>query len=179
MIDDEQTRVWVIDTSSILRVRRMYDPAVADSQYRVRADHDYCITVLDHLKGLVREGRVTFPKQVKEELYKPTSHDLASQWVFQTASLRRYPEPSLDVLASVLTKVPRLADPTKSTEDADPYIVALALELLQKGALHALVTEDVRDRRSTSIATACATLGIPWLTTLQFLVDCGAPEAPG
>ncbi|CAN5119794.1 hypothetical protein BH23CHL1_BH23CHL1_05230 [soil metagenome] len=78
MIGEGQRRVWVIDTSAILHVRRMYDPAVLDERHRRYQDATYCEQVLRHLTQLVADGELVFPKQVRDELYKPTSNDLAS-----------------------------------------------------------------------------------------------------
>lgn len=178
MIGQGRQKVWVIDTSAILQVRRMYDPDVPETHHRRHRDKSYCVQVLQHLTQLVADGHLVFPKQVRDELHKPASNDLASQWVHHCAPLRRHNEPAQASLRHLLSQFPNLVDYRKSMDDADPYVVAQAIELQSAAILAAVVTEDRRDRRSTSITTACRGLGIPCIDTLQFLSDCGSPKEP-
>lgn len=178
MIDDERQKVWVVDTSSIVQIRRMYDPSIAETQHRRIADYDYCHLLFDFLEALVTAGRLTFPVQVRDELNCRTPSDLASDWSKGCARQRRYNDPRLLTVKAVLEKVPNIVDHTKLMDDADPYVVAQALDLQATGILHAVVTEDRRDRRTTSITTACIRLGLPCIRTLPFLEACGAPSEP-
>ncbi len=156
----------------------MYDPAVLDERHRRYQDATYCEQVLRHLTQLVANGERVFPKQVRDELYKPTSNDLASQWVHQSTPLRRHKEPAPTTLRYLLSQFPNLVDSRKTTDDADPYVVAQAVELQRAAILAVVVTEDRRNRKSTSITAACRELGIPCIDTLQFLNDCGSPKEP-
>lgn len=178
VIERRQHSVWVIDTSAILQVRRMYDPTVPDTHHRRYRDKNYCAQVLHHMTQLVTDGHLAFPRQVRDELYKPTSNDLASQWVHHCAPLRRHHEPAPSTVRLLLSQIPNLIDYTKVMDDADPYVVAQAIEIQNTALFASVVTEDRRDRRSTSITTACRKLGIPCINTLQFLSDCGSPNEP-
>ena len=185
MADDGQARVWVIDTSSILQIRRMYDPAMPSSQHRIVADADYVRAIYDHLSDLVAAGRLTFPSQVVAELYPASSPDLAGAWIHSQRLLRKFGDPDYSTLIAVQQEITLqfghdnpLADTEKSIEDADPWIVAQAMELFRDGLLAAVVTEDRRDRGTTSVTTACNHLDLPCVQTRPFLNHCGAPPEP-
>ncbi|MCY4257377.1 MAG: hypothetical protein OXE04_03705 [bacterium] len=47
-----------------------------------------------------------------------------------------------------------VVDVHKSGEDADPWVLALALHIKAEGKAVCIVTEDIVDRQSISIATA-------------------------
>ncbi|MEJ7763935.1 MAG: hypothetical protein WKF86_00400 [Acidimicrobiales bacterium] len=61
---------------------------------------------------------------------------------------------------------------TADREQADPYVVGLALELATDGHTVTVITEDVRDRLPTksSMSSACEALNVPW-QGLQHLLD--------
>ena len=63
-------------------------------------------------------------------------------------------------------------DVNKPSEDADPWVVALALHLKSDGHTVCVVTEDIVDRTSISIATACDRLTIDWCRMRTFLGHC-------
>jgi hypothetical protein len=72
----------------------------------------------------------------------------------------------------VLDRVPLLVDPDKTYDEADPYVVALAITLGDQAANVVVVTDDRRDKpHKTSLATACGIFRIPTLPLLAFLSD--------
>jgi hypothetical protein len=163
----------------------MYDPTQPPSRHRRVADAKYLNQIYDHLGALVIGGRLTFPSQVVDELYPSSSPDIAGMWAHAHKGLRQHMDPGYDTLRLVLAEIARqfgldkpLADPSKTSEDADPWIVAQAVELKETGLLEAVVTEDRRDRGTISVTTACRHLGLPCVATLHFLNHCGAPPEP-
>ena len=121
---------------------------------------------------MVASGRVTIPVHVERELRPDAPHpDVPAAWAFAKARLgqvRR--EPSPERVRSVLSVFPRLIDPDSEREDADPYVVALALELEDAGQDVVVVTHDVTDRPplKTSVKTACDHFGIEVMDLNQF-----------
>lgn len=61
----------------------------------------------------------------------------------------------------------------KLSEDADPWVLALALRLKADSHTVCIVTEDTVDRTSISVATACDRLTIDWCHMRTFLGHCG------
>ena len=129
---------------------------------------------------LVESGRVTIPVHVERELRPDAPHpDVPAAWAFAKARLGRVRrEPSPERVRSVLSVFPRLVDPDKEREDADPYVVALALELKDAGHDVVVVTHDVTDRApvDTSIKTACDHFGIEVMDLEEFRAAI-APES--
>lgn len=172
MAEDGDDRVWVIDTSSILQIRRMYDPTAPATRHQILADAGFMRSVYNHIGQLVVAGRVTFPSQVDDELYRSSSPDAAFRWTHSFVGKRRHGDPDYQVLRTVQAEIVNqfgigepLAESRKTSEDADPWVVAQAYELHQAGMLAAVVSEDFRDRRTTSITTACQYFGLPCIKT--------------
>jgi hypothetical protein len=154
--------VWIIDTSSIAQVRR----SVANAR---KSD------VFDQMGKLVDIDRLVFPAQVVEELDRaadPSSPDQQYLWAKKHKTRAAQNSPTLDKVKEVLSAVPNVLDPDKDTgaEEADPYILAMALHLRETGVDARIVTEEVRDYpRKMSLNTAAGLLGIPSVNLMAFL----------
>src|SRR5262245_39928579 len=113
--------VWIIDTSSIVEIRRS-------------VENTRKVEVYSKLTELVGQGRLLFPRQVLDELERVADQAAPDQqylWAKRNQSTGCANPPSLDSVKSVLAVVPRVLDPDKDTgaEEADPYILARAAEL--------------------------------------------------
>ena len=85
--------------------------------------------------------------------------------------------PKMETVKSVLSKAPSLVDADITREQADPYVVALAIEIAS-GDFFApnvtIITEDRRDKPTKlSLATAAGLLRIPTVPLLPFLRSQG------
>jgi hypothetical protein len=80
-------------------------------------------------------------------------------------------EPSDDSLAEVLNAAPNMLDPDASIEHADPYVVAMALELTAEPDFDVIVVSGDRVDRPghTSVVTACGRLQVRTATVDAFL----------
>jgi hypothetical protein len=159
----------VIDTSSLLQVRRDV-PRSGRSR------------VFKGLSALVSGQQLVFPCEVYEELrvghdgLKPGSKDEAFDWAKAVHDAATRHGTDYEAVRRVLAKVPDLVDYDKprGPDDADPYVVALALRLREMGHDVIVVTEDRNDKPDkTSIATACGLLRLVRLPMLAFLADRG------
>ena len=66
--------------------------------------------------------------------------------------------------------VPEVLDQYADTEQADPYVVAMALQLITESRDCVVVTRDTKDRPGKiSPAKACQRLGIPTCTIEEYL----------
>ena len=72
-------------------------------------------------------------------------------------------------ITRVMLEFPNVVDHRKSEEDADPWVLALALHIENTGSKTCIVTEDVIDRESTSIATAANGMGLRHCCLQDFL----------
>ena len=127
------------------------------------------------LGALVNAGRLVFPKQVVEELKRgadPKSPDAQYNWAKTHESKAVEPAPSLDHVKHVLSVVHRVLDPDKDTgvEEADPYLLAMAVRLRLEGRDARIVTEEKNDMpRKLSLSTAAGLLGVPSVPLRAFL----------
>lgn len=78
--------------------------------------------------------------------------------------------------SEVLKEVPDLLDVSKTstTDEADPYVVGLALKLSREGETVTVITEETRDSPDkTSMSSACGVMRIPSISIRVFLARTG------
>ncbi len=159
---------WVIDTSSILDVRRRV-PAPS-----LRA-------VFDRLERLIADGVLVYPIQVYEELkrsFRPDSPkpDLPYAWAKRNRARATRHGIQFAKVKEVLgnPQVRAVLDYEKvGGEEADPYVLALALYLQDQGHVTVL-TEETADRADKlSMLNACGLLRLVCLRMVPFLVQQG------
>ncbi len=159
--------VWVIDTSSITEIRRRLP----------RPDQ---VTVYANLTKLVSGGHLVFPVEVLKELErasnpKASQQDLPLAWCRGVAG-SAVSNPSLVTVKEVLGQVPEVLDPDKprGAEEADPYILARAVELKRDGWDASIITQEKTDKpRKLSLSSAAGILKIPAVAVLAFLKSQG------
>jgi hypothetical protein len=166
-------RLFVIDTSSIIEPRRLLSRETAAERNRVyRA-----------LGALVEEGRLFFPSQVYEELERwhdvGEAEDLPFEWACAfkgRATAAATPDELFVAVRAVLNEVDNLVDFDKVSpaDDADPWVVGLALHLAQAGHSVSVITEDRSDRdHKTSMVSACGALELPAMSVRMLLKHLG------
>ena len=160
--------VWVIDTSSIIEVCRGLP----------KTDHAKCFALLT---GLARGGQLVFPSQVIGEMKRYAPAKKSGQphpplrWA-QSVEQVAVSDPEWDTVKGVLSKVPDVLDAEKpaSVDEADPYVLARALELQQDGHKVRVITEETRDRpKKLALSTAAGLLGLAAVTLVPFLKGQG------
>ncbi len=151
--------VWVADVSSILWPKR-------NAQ---KGHHD---AIDERLTTLVNAGEIVYVKHVVTELEEyagPT--DIPLVWAKANEVKACQQVVPLDVVKEVL-KVAPVLDPHKTSgpEEADPYVLGLALMLRGEGADARVLTEEQNDLPDKmSMASGCGLLGIPRARIEPFL----------
>ena len=162
--NNEPSQYYVIDTSSLLEVRR-------------RVPNTDRPKVLRRMAALVTEGVLVFPEEVYDELHRhtrPEAPDPIFDWV--KAERRRASRfgTQFGTLAIVMAhpQAKRVVDPLKTgVEEADPHILALALALRETADV-VVVTEETKDRPDKlSMTTACGALRLVRLPLEGFLAE--------
>jgi hypothetical protein len=154
--------IWVIDTSSVIEVRRS-------------VQNDRKAEVFRRLGTLVEAGRLLYPKEVFKELERAAdtaAPDAQYQWAKQYQTVAGQPKPSFDEVKGTLAAVPKVLDPDKDLgeEEADPYVLAMAQHLRVEEKDARIVTEERKDTpRKLSLSTAAGLLGIPSVPLKSFL----------
>lgn len=160
--------IWVIDTSSIIQIRRL------------QAASDRKVAIYRDLAVLVGQGRLLFPTEVFRELkdghdhMKEDSADPGFDWVTSVRDQATRFGTDFEMVPSVLKQVPDVLDHEKTTgpDEADPYVLSLALVMKGKGYDATVVTEERKDRPDKmSINTACGLLRLYCVPLQAFLRD--------
>ncbi len=163
--------IWVLDTSSILEVRRRIPKEKQDG-------------VFSDLTKLVKSDTLVFPIQVFKELERfslsnanAKSKDLPFEWTKLNKERATRHNIDYQKLRIILQhpQVSKIVDPDKigGEEEADPYVLCLAYQLLETHGITVL-TEEVKDRPDKiSMNTACGLLRLVPLRMMAFLGQQG------
>lgn len=152
-------RIWLPDSSPLVNMKKV-----------VRVTQQW--EVFKAMEEMVLRGELTFPRQVIDEIGDQPHPDMPGAWVQGVKNHRREPrEPSFETVTQVMAQAGEVVDSTKTSEDADPYVIALAIDLMEEGLRPTVVTDDIVDRPPIKIAmaTACGILGVETVTLPEFL----------
>jgi rRNA maturation endonuclease Nob1 len=155
--------VRVLDTSSLIRTKTI-----------VRVDKQW--DLFQHLQAMVERGELAMPRQVIREIGEIAHPDAPGVWARGMTQRLKHP---LDVeyehLRRVMQVAPNLVEATQQKEVADPYVAALALQLVAGGQDVEVVTDDLIDHLPTRIAlgTACDRLKLAHIGCQDFLTAIG------
>lgn len=131
------------------------------------------------LSFLLSAGQVAYPPQVAREMTRVQYPDTPGAWIASERGTRRYHEPGDTTVAEVMNAAPDLVDPLDESDPADPYVLAMALEIKRQhpDSMVVVVTNDFVDRRpvKSSLASACEKMGVLSWNLAEFLEWVG-PE---
>ena len=152
--------VYVIDASSLFNTKR---------QIKAERQWDF---FNETMTEMVEGGELLIVPQVESECKKAPHPDVPGTWALAKAKL--FPDvrdADLQTVKEVLADWPRLIDPQGEDEQADPYVVARALELCDDVQAVCVVTDDTLNRLplKVSMAEVCDDYGIEWSTLGEFL----------
>lgn len=158
--------VYIVDTSSYIDMKL---------HYPMRAFP----TFWENFDTLIREGRVQSPITVLEEISR--KDDELTEW-----SNNNHDRVFCDHTPSILEKVgeildifPDLIDPSKEYDQADPYVIAMAIDKRIQQSLSPqetiVVTEERinprRKSKKTPIPLVCKHFKIPCLTIVEVILS--------
>ena len=154
--------IWIVDTSAVAQVRRLV-PVEERKE------------VFARLSERLETGQLVFPRQIFDELERgklKNDHDHAWSWVKGALSHCARYEPLQEFLSQVYEapQVRRVLDPDKDHEEADPYVLALALKLRSAGHPVGVLTEDRRSRPTKlALSDACGLLRVVSMSMEPYL----------
>ena len=153
--------VWILDTSALVEAKSAL--SVADQWQTFKT-----------LEDMVRDGAVAMPRLVIREISEIAHPDLPGAWAPGVRDIQSHPlDPGWEHLQRVMAEAGDVVDANKPKEDADPYVLALALHLQGEGHEVWVVTEDCVDRNRIAVTTACGRLGINHCSVRTFLRGLG------
>lgn len=151
--------VWIFDSAALFRTKTA-----------VAADRQWALFEL--MKAMVESGSIAFPRQVLSEAQNVTHHDGPEIWLLNVRHSLQHPlDCTIDNHVEVMRRVgSRLIDVDAEGEPADPYVLALALDLRTADRDVAVVTDDHVDHHPMiSLRTACREFGVRAYTLDEFL----------
>jgi hypothetical protein len=155
--------VWVVDTCSIIDVRRTVPRGDQVRVYRALTD-------------LVAAGHLVFPHEVYAELERDNTpgrtDDLPFDWAKKNVGVATRHGTDFDIVKMALAKTPSVLDHEKpaGADEADPYVLALALKLSTEGHQTTVITEERKDRaQKMSLNTACGLHRLVCVPMMAFL----------
>jgi rRNA maturation endonuclease Nob1 len=170
---------YVVDTSALI--------AIEDNGQQInQADGR---KVYARLTELASQGSAVYPKQVVTELERysaPDSKDTDAPYQWAKANEEQASRVvGYDEVKKVFEEHPqieRVVDHKKTSgvEDADPYVIALALRLQREGKRVVVLTNDYIDHPTgkLSVASACGLLNIVPLRLRPFAAQQGLLSTP-
>jgi len=155
---------YVIDTSALIKMNYRYPIPLFKSLW-------------GECNGLIDEGRLGAPATVHEEIKK--KDDDLRKWVKKCQDDLFYDElPFIEYQQDILSKFPGLVDPRRQYDQADPFVIAMALERIAKPTLVyqdvCIVTEEetqIPDQRRVRvrISEVCNHYGICCIRVLDMI----------
>jgi rRNA maturation endonuclease Nob1 len=152
--------VSVIDSSSLIAIKSAIPVAKRAALYQA-------------LSGMVLEGRLVVPSQVVSEVKRganPKFKDEALEWLL-TVEQGIVCSVDLNTMKVVMERVGDVVDHAEDAgdDDADPYVIALALSLRNQGRKVRIITEDRRDRLKLSLTTAASVFDVTATPLVGFI----------
>ena len=159
MRPDVDTEVFIFDTSSLVELKHVSREAREVAK--------------EAMNFLAKDGRLLFPTTVLKELSAyQGKNDLPMRW----ADKHRgdcLKDPIMTTVASVMASVPDVIDSEKVSgeEEADPYVLALGMDVRSDGLDPVVVSEERNDKHRLSMHTACGLLRLHKLDLRSFVRD--------
>jgi hypothetical protein len=149
---------YVIDTSALINIHPDTYP------------HDIFEGMWHQMEKLIRDDRLISPKQVFDELKR--KDDAIKKWVEGNKKLFRDLDPQQgSIVKDILKDYPNLIDAEKETDDADPFVIALALEkkTLKDYNKKIIVTDEKPKQNRDDIPAVCKKYGLECISLFDFL----------
>jgi hypothetical protein len=176
ILDPAPDEIFVLDSCLLIRLKKI-----------VKVDEQW--PLFTAMLDLVREGSLCFPRQVATEVADQKWPDAPGAWVGHAKEFVCHREPGDPCVSQVLAAAAELIDADAiGPEPADPYVVAMALDLRATYANSrvAIASDDKVDRLplKLSLKTACDRLGIefceppPFVEWVRERANGSSPAAP-
>ena len=160
---------WILDSSAIIQIKHLIPPSAQWDTFK-------------RLEELVISGTIAMPQQVISEVKTDSHPDVPGAWVAGIKKHLQHPlDPDSNFVRLVMSEVGDVVDKEKGKDEADPYVIALALQLMSDNWSIIVVTEDIKDRihrhdnrqGKRSLKCACEMMGIEVCLTSDFIDRIG------
>lgn len=132
--------------------------------YRRKYPADVFKTLWTNLDGEVQNGSLVIPREVHRELAQ--NDDELLKWVKARPQMVLAPDPNqATTVTKILAQFPTLIDASKTTPDADPFVIALAIA---ESAVVVTSENLAGPGGRPKIPNACAHFGVKYLNPLDY-----------
>jgi hypothetical protein len=160
--------VYIIDTSSFIDMKLHYPTRAFP-------------TFWENFESLVREGQIQSPITVFEEISR--KDDELTEWTRINHDRIFYDHtPSiLEKVEEILAVFPKLIDENKENDQADPFVIAMAIDKriqqsIEPQEIFVVTEERINPHRRTQkipMPLVCQHFGVPYLTILDLILSEG------
>ncbi len=164
--------LYVVDTSALIDMKLYYPISIFESLWKK-------CTILAHNSRMCAPGAV-FNEIVRKD-------DELASWAKRHCRclFQEYTDFQVEKVREILSKFPRLIDPNRETEQADPFVVALGLDrrdgpqkLLVPQTVVVVAQERTTPKRSTRkrkvvIPEVCQHYDLPCITLIEMIANEG------
>lgn len=167
-MSDDAPRIYCIDSSVFITLNRVYSFGLLPED------------VWKLLDRLFDSNRILSHGFVFSELCpKTTKPDFLAKWVkgkqrfFHPVTVRQ-----TELVQQILDKFPQLIDETREIDQADPWLLALAIEKREASGLLGdfstlTIVSNESGKSGVKIPAACSQFGVPHLNIKEFFADNG------
>jgi Domain of unknown function (DUF4411) len=159
--------VWVIDTNCLIALKRV---AIGEQW-----------ELFTQLEKMVIDAEIAMPRQVIREASTLLHPDVPGVWAKGVERKLQHPlDVDYELLGEVMEVAGDVIEDRSASDPADPYVLALALQLQRADLSVTVVSDDIVDRLplKISMATACKRLGLGRVGTEPFLSAIDGPKLP-
>lgn len=132
------------------------------------------------MESLIKSGNLISHQICLEEIMPKTKKpDLLGEWIKDKASIFKKITPrQIEIVTEILEKFPGLIDYKKEKDEADPWIIALAKEEMEKKDLFSaereiILASEESTRSSIKIPAVCREFGVNHMTLFEFFQNMG------
>ncbi len=162
MSSEDIDTVFCIDSSSFIYLHRFYPPGFSKD-------------IWDEFEELFHNGRIISHIIVFEELTtRSKKPDPLTKWILlKKQYFRGFTTAQAQHVAEIINQFPGLIDPQREKDEADPWLIAMAIEEQAQSNLFCperkviVVSEESRNKPQ-KIPAVCKHFGLDHLTLLQF-----------
>ncbi|HEY4963563.1 MAG TPA: DUF4411 family protein [Candidatus Saccharimonadales bacterium] len=159
----ETERIYIIDSSIFIELNRINENSIEIPK-----------PVWDKLDELLTSGKIISHRYVYEEIVSASKDpDKVSAWLAPKKEYFPLETPEqVAYMIEVVQKYPKLVKPENEKEDADPWLVALAIDnnKSENEKEFILVTQE-NQNKTTNLPAACKNFGIMTISLKQFLEE--------
>jgi len=135
--------------------------------------------VWQELDLLFDQKKIISHRYVFEEFYSKTSKDdFIKLWIEnKKGNFIDVTERQITLVSEILTKFPKLIDPNKESNQADPWLIALCIEIMEEPKLfetrNIVLVSQEKYSSNIKIPAACREFGVEHINLEQFFIING------